>query len=101
MRDAGANLLLPPLPPPPVSPSVAPLPAPTTVSDRYRISRELGVGGMATVYLAHDIKHSRDVALKVLHADLAASLGRERFLREIQLAARLSHPNILALYDSG
>ena len=51
---------------------------------------------MATVYLAHDIKHSRDVALKVLHADLAASLGRERFLREIQLAARLSHPNILA-----
>ncbi|HEY6830726.1 MAG TPA: protein kinase [Gemmatimonadaceae bacterium] len=73
----------------------------TTVSDRYRVSRELGVGGMATVYLAHDLKHGRDVALKVLHADLAASLGRERFLREIQLAARLSHPHILALYDSG
>ena len=71
------------------------------ISDRYRISRELGVGGMATVYLAHDVKHGRDVALKALHPDLAASLGRERFLREIQLAARLSHPHILALYDSG
>jgi serine/threonine-protein kinase len=103
MDDArrGRELIAPVAAPSPVSPSVAPLPAPTTVSDRYRISRELGVGGMATVYLAHDIKHGRDVALKVLHADLAASLGRERFLREIQLAARLSHPNILALYDSG
>src|SRR5262245_12454883 len=56
---------------------------------------------MATVYLAHDIKHGRDVALKVLHPELAASLGRERFLREIQLAARLAHPNILPLFDSG
>jgi len=74
---------------------------PTFFSDRYRISRKLGAGGMATVYLAHDIKHGRDVALKVLHPDLAASLGRERFLREIQLAARLAHPHILPLFDSG
>jgi serine/threonine-protein kinase len=71
------------------------------LSDRYRIARELGAGGMATVYLAHDLKHGRDVALKALHPDLAASLGRDRFLREIQLAARLSHPHILPLFDSG
>lgn len=71
------------------------------LSDRYRISRELGTGGMATVYLAHDVKHGRDVALKVLHSDLTPTLGRDRFLREIRLAARLSHPNILPLYDSG
>ena len=71
------------------------------LSDRYRVTRELGAGGMATVYLAHDLKHDRDVAIKVLHPDLAASLGRDRFLREIQLAARLSHPHILPLYDSG
>ncbi len=71
------------------------------LSDRYRITGELGAGGMATVYLAHDIKHGRDVALKALHPDLAASLGRDRFLREIQLAARLSHPHILPLFDSG
>jgi len=73
----------------------------SALADRYRIERELGVGGMATVYLAHDVKHGRDVALKALHADLAASLGRERFLREIQMAARLSHPHILPLFDSG
>jgi len=71
------------------------------LADRYRVTRELGAGGMATVYLARDLKHDRDVAVKALHPDLAASVGRERFLREIQLAARLSHPNILALYDSG
>ena len=71
------------------------------LADRYRVGPELGAGGMATVYLAHDLRHGRDVALKALHPDLAASIGRERFLREIQLAARLSHPNILALYDSG
>ncbi|MGQ0650527.1 MAG: protein kinase domain-containing protein [Gemmatimonadaceae bacterium] len=68
---------------------------------RYRIDGELGAGGMATVYFAHDLKHGRDVALKALHPDLAASLGRDRFLREIQLAARLSHPHILPLFDSG
>ena len=71
------------------------------LSERYRLDRELGQGGMATVYLAHDIKHDRDVAIKVLRDDVAASVGRERFLREIQLAAKLSHPHILPLYDSG
>ena len=73
----------------------------TALSDRYRVGRELGAGGMATVYLARDIKHDRDVAIKVLRDDVAASVGRERFLREIQLAAKLSHPHILPLYDSG
>ncbi len=71
------------------------------LSDSYSIDRELGKGGMATVYLAQDGKHERLVALKVLHPDLAASLGPERFLREIKLAARLNHPHILALHDSG
>ena len=71
------------------------------LAGRYRVDRELGTGGMATVYLAHDLRHGRDVALKALHPDLAMSLGRERFLREIQLAARLTHPHILPLYDSG
>ncbi|HKY97556.1 MAG TPA: serine/threonine-protein kinase, partial [Gemmatimonadaceae bacterium] len=67
----------------------------------YSIDRELGRGGMATVYLAQDAKHDRVVALKVLHPDLAASLGPDRFLREIKLAARLNHPHILPLFDSG
>ncbi len=67
------------------------------LSDRYRLERELGAGGMATVYLAHDLEHDRNVAIKVLRDDVAASVGRERFLREIQLAARLSHPHILPL----
>ena len=71
------------------------------LAGRYRIERELGVGGMATVFLAHDLRHGRDVAIKVLRAELAESLGRDRFLREIQLAARLSHPHILSLHDSG
>ena len=71
------------------------------LADRYRIERELGVGGMATVYLAHDIKHSRNVALKVLHPDLAATIGVERFLSEIKVTANLQHPNILGLFDSG
>src|SRR3989441_10251050 len=69
--------------------------------DRYRIERELGRGGMATVFLAHDLKHDRPVALKVLHPELAAALGPERFEREIKLAARLQHPHILSVYDSG
>src|SRR5512134_305734 len=72
-----------------------------SLADRYRIGREIGRGGMATVYLAHDLKHDRDVALKVLRLDLAATLGPERFLREIQIAARLQHPNILPVHDSG
>src|SRR5215212_4213855 len=70
-------------------------------TDTYSIDRELGRGGMATVYLAQDAKHERLVALKVLHSDLAASLGPERFLQEIKLAARLNHPHILPLHDSG
>jgi len=68
---------------------------------RYTIERELGHGGMATVYLARDLKHDRPVALKVLRPELAASLGAERFLREIQVTAHLTHPNILPLLDSG
>ncbi len=71
------------------------------LSDRYRIERELGAGGMATVYLAHDLKHDRDVAIKVLHQDLAAALGAERFLTEIKTTAKLQHPHILPLLDSG
>src|SRR5207237_7440536 len=71
------------------------------LSGSYTIDRELGRGGMATVYLAQDCKHDRVVALKVLHPDLAASLGPDRFLREIKLAARLNHPHILPLFDSG
>ncbi|MEE8477419.1 MAG: serine/threonine-protein kinase, partial [Gemmatimonadales bacterium] len=73
----------------------------TALADRYRIERELGRGGMAIVYLAHDLKHDRQVAIKVLKSELATSLGPERFQREIQVAAGLSHPNILPLYDSG
>ncbi len=71
------------------------------LADRYTIERELGRGGMATVYLAHDLKHGRSVAIKVLRPELAASLGPERFLREIGIAARLTHPHILSLHDSG
>src|SRR5215208_8451733 len=71
------------------------------LSQSYSIDRELGKGGMATVYLAQDLKHDRVVALKILHPDLAASLGPDRFLREIKLAARLNHPHILPLFDSG
>ena len=71
------------------------------LSDRYRIERELGAGGMATVYLSQDLKHDRKVALKVLHPDLAESVGRQRFLREIRLVAGLNHPHILPLHDSG
>jgi len=69
--------------------------------DRYTIVREIGAGGMATVYLAHDLKHDRDVAIKVLHPDLGAALGGERFLSEIRTTARLQHPSILPLFDSG
>src|SRR6185312_6971280 len=69
--------------------------------DRYLLERELGRGGMATVYLARDLKHDRLVAIKVLRPDLAAVLGGERFLREIRLTAQLQHPHILSLLDSG
>jgi eukaryotic-like serine/threonine-protein kinase len=73
----------------------------TALADRYRVERELGAGGMATVYLAHDLRHDRDVAIKVLKPELAAAIGAERFLREIRVAASLHHPNIVPLYDSG
>ena len=69
----------------------------TALSDRYRIERELGAGGMATVYLAEDLRHDRKVALKVLRPELAAVLGAERFLREIKTTANLQHPHILPL----
>jgi len=71
------------------------------LADRYRFERSIGSGGMATVYLAHDIRHEREVAIKVLRPDLAATLGGERFLREIRIAAKLTHPHILPLHDSG
>jgi len=69
--------------------------------DRYRLTRELGRGRTATVYLAHDMKHGRDVAVKVMHRSAVATLGADRFLREIAIVAQLHHPNIVALYDSG
>src|SRR5262245_59495373 len=69
--------------------------------DRYALERELGRGGMATVWLAQDLRHDRPVALKLLHPELAMSLGPERFQREIRLAARLQHPHILTVHDSG
>ncbi len=73
----------------------------SALADRYTIEREIGSGGMATVYLAEDLKHHRKVAIKVLKPDLAATLGASRFLREIETAAKLNHPHILPLFDSG
>jgi eukaryotic-like serine/threonine-protein kinase len=69
--------------------------------ERYSIERDLGQGGMATVYLAHDLGHDRDVAIKVLHPELGAALGSDRFLSEIKTTAKLQHPHILPLLDSG
>ena len=71
------------------------------LGDRYELLHELGRGGMATVYLARDLRHQREVAIKVLHAELSAVLGTDRFEREIELTARLQHPHILPLFDSG
>src|SRR3989475_3882068 len=71
------------------------------LADRYAIERELGRGGMATVYLAKDLRHDRPVAFKVLHPELAQALGPERFQREIRMVARLQHPHILTVLDSG
>jgi serine/threonine-protein kinase len=71
------------------------------LAHRYTLERELGRGGMATVYLAHDLRHDRPVALKVLHQELTHALGPERFVREIRIAARLQHPHILPVFDSG
>jgi serine/threonine-protein kinase len=73
----------------------------TAVAERYKLERHLGEGGMATVYLAEDLKHDRKVALKVLKPELAAVLGAERFVQEIKTTASLQHPNILPLFDSG
>ena len=72
-----------------------------SLADRYAIERELGAGGMATVYLAQDLKHDRKVAVKVLRPELAAIIGAERFLTEIRTTANLQHPHILPLFDSG
>ena len=77
------------------------VPLPRSLADRYPVSRELGRGGMAVVYLARDVKHARDVAVKIIRPELAAALGRDRFLREIAIAAQLHHPHIVPLYDSG
>jgi protein kinase-like protein len=71
------------------------------LAGRYRIERELGAGGMATVFLAEDLKHGRQVAVKVLSPEVAAAIGPERFLREIETVAQLHHPHIVPLYDSG
>ncbi|HMC18012.1 MAG TPA: serine/threonine-protein kinase, partial [Gemmatimonadales bacterium] len=71
------------------------------LGDRYRVEREVGAGGMAIVFLATDVKHQRPVAIKVLRPELAAAVGHERFLREIEIAAKLQHPHILPVYDSG
>ncbi len=73
----------------------------TALADRYAIEREIGAGGMATVYLAEDLKHHRKVAVKVLRPELAAALGADRFHREIEIAANLNHPHVLPLLDSG
>jgi serine/threonine-protein kinase len=70
-------------------------------TSRYAVERELASGGMATVFLADDLKHRRSVAIKVLHPELTRAIGRDRFLREVAIAARLNHPHIVALYDSG
>jgi tetratricopeptide (TPR) repeat protein len=83
------------------SPSDMPARLAAALAERYVLERELGRGGMATVYLAEDVRHHRQVALKVLHPELGAVLGADRFLREIGIAARLNHPHILPLHDSG
>src|ERR1051326_2409088 len=73
----------------------------SALAGRYTIDREIGAGGMATVYLARDLRHQRNVALKVLNPELGAVLGVERFLSEIRVTANLQHPNLLPLFDSG
>ncbi|HZA91553.1 MAG TPA: protein kinase, partial [Gemmatimonadales bacterium] len=73
----------------------------TALADRYQLERKLGEGGMAAVYLARDLRHERQVALKVLRPELAAALGPQRFLSEIRVVANLQHPHILPLFDSG
>jgi serine/threonine protein kinase len=87
-----------------ITPMTAPAPVESlraALAGRYDLERELGAGGMATVYLAHDLRHDRRVAIKVLRPELAAVIGAERFLREIKTIANLQHPHILGLIDSG
>src|SRR5215475_2632416 len=79
----------------------APVQLSTALADRYHVEGEIGEGGMATVYLARDLRHDRRVALKVLKPELGAVLGVERFLSEIRVTANLQHPNLLPLFDSG
>src|SRR6185437_12914272 len=110
---AGASGLAAPRWPPTRFPCIFPHPQPsrpmtelltrlqTALAGRYQLERELGAGGMATVYLAQDIRHTRQVAVKVLRPELAAVIGAERFLGEIKLTANLQHPHILPLFDSG
>jgi len=99
--DHGATgFLEPPRLPGPVVPTFETTLA-VALADRYVLEGEIGRGGMATVYLAQDIRHHRQVAIKVLHPELGAVLGADRFLREIGIAARLNHPHILPLHDSG
>ena len=74
---------------------------PPSIATRYRDAKELGRGGMAVVFRAHDVKHGRDVAVKVIRPELAEAVGRERFLREIEIVAGLRHPHIVPLYDRG
>lgn len=85
----------------PANPASFPEPLAAAIRDRYRIEREIGRGGMATVFLAQDLKHDRPVAIKVLLPELSGALASERFLREITVAANLNHPHILGVYDSG
>src|SRR5687767_2339096 len=72
-----------------------------SLADRYTVDRQIGRGGMATVFLARDLKHDRDVAIKVLHPDLSAAVPAERFHREIRIQAKLRHPHVVPLLDSG
>jgi eukaryotic-like serine/threonine-protein kinase len=102
MRHRGAGLAAEHCPPqlPDVTNTLLPR-LTSALADRYHVAREIGAGGMATVFLARDVRHDRDVAVKVLHPDLGAALGGDRFLTEIRTTARLQHPHILPLLDSG
>ena len=73
----------------------------THLKAAYRVERKIGEGGMATVYLARDLKHDRNVAIKTLKSEVASSIGPDRFLREIEIASKLQHPHIIPVYDSG
>ena len=97
----GADAMFRAVPPDPHDPGASPTEPSHVLGDRYRVVRRIGRGGMATVFLAEDLKHRRSVAIKVFDRELAALLGPERFVREIEIAANLQHPHILPLLDSG